>query len=235
MHNATSVATTKRLDYYVPDIEFDVAYSSGLWSNDSMLSPSCSTGNCTWAKFQSSGICSQCSDITKSMELKCEKIANVSVSTNLDPDFILQDVTVTCHLAPPQGNPTQFDLGFLFRSSISAFSSSWLSYNTKGVSWHVFSAYLDFIDHGDFNETLTHPSNQSFTWPGNPLMVVAYAEIGYNKDYLESDFIGGIRVDKVTECSLELCLLEYEVSVQDGTPDVITSALDYGQLFWRNK
>lgn len=33
-------------------------------------------------------------------------------------------------------------------------------------------------------------------------MVIAYAEIGYNEDYLHSDLIGGIKVDKVTECSL---------------------------------
>jgi hypothetical protein len=65
-------------------------------------------------------------------------------------------------------------------------------------------------------------------------MVIAYAEIGYNEDYLYSDFIDGIRVDKATECSLEICLLEYEVSVENGSPDVIPTVLDYGQLFWRN-
>ncbi|CAI7583420.1 unnamed protein product [Penicillium pancosmium] len=65
-------------------------------------------------------------------------------------------------------------------------------------------------------------------------MVVAYAETGYNEDYLDSDFISGIRVDKATQCSLELCLLEYEVSVENGTPNVTTSVLDYGHLFRKN-
>jgi hypothetical protein len=65
-------------------------------------------------------------------------------------------------------------------------------------------------------------------------MVIAYAEIGYNEDYIHADILSGIRIDKATECSLELCLLEYDVSVENGTPNMTTSALDYGQLFWRN-
>ncbi|KAJ5770303.1 uncharacterized protein N7511_002354 [Penicillium nucicola] len=67
-------------------------------------------------------------------------------------------------------------------------------------------------------------------------MVVAYAEIEYDEDYLgpDSDLIGGMKVDKVTQCSLELCVLEHDVSVEDGTPEINTSVLDYGQLLWRN-
>lgn len=64
-------------------------------------------------------------------------------------------------------------------------------------------------------------------------MVITYSEIGYNEDYLHSDLIGGIKVDKVTECSLDICLLDYEMSVQNGKPDIITSVIDHGRLFWR--
>ncbi|CAG8376837.1 unnamed protein product [Penicillium salamii] len=232
----TSVAIAKKLDYFVPTIEYDSVYSSGLWSEseDNELSPSCPSGNCTWKKFQSSGMCSQCSEITESVDLKCEKIVNDTIHFPHSDDTH-QDTNVTCHLTPPQGNSTQFDLNFSFYPASSGEEGpGWWHYNTKGLSWHVFSAWADKVWDGGIWMLRPHTYLPPFTWPGDPLMVIAYAEIGYNAEYLDSDLLSGIKVDKATECSLELCLLEYEVSVQNGTQDIITSVLDYGQLLWRN-
>ncbi|KAJ5496156.1 terpenoid synthase [Penicillium fimorum] len=69
-------------------------------------------------------------------------------------------------------------------------------------------------------------------------MALTYAEIGYDEEYPGSNLIGGLKINKVTECSLELCLLENEVSVENGRPDIITPVLDYGQgmdLHWTNQ
>ncbi|CAG8301308.1 unnamed protein product [Penicillium salamii] len=106
MKNSTSVAIAKKLDYFVPTIEYDSVYSSGLWSEseDNELSPSCPSGNCTWKKFQSSGMCSQCSEITESVDLKCEKIVNDTIHFPHSDDTH-QDTNVTCHLTPTR----QFD------------------------------------------------------------------------------------------------------------------------------
>lgn len=216
--------TAKRLEFFAPDMEYDFVYTSGLWSDDTMLSPSCPSGNCTWSKFRSSGMCSQCSDITNSMNLECENTGNISHPIQ-EINETSQLINVTCHLTPPQGNPTQFTQTFYF----SSLSES--SYKTSGVSCNIFSAW----DPNDMSSRLGYTGSRPFTWPGNPLVVVAYVETGYNEDYLHSDFISGIKVEKATECSLELCLLENEISVENGTPDMITSVLDYGELFWRSR
>ena len=227
-HRSTSIAIAKRLDYFAPSIDWKFIYSSGLWSEDTLLSPSCSTGNCTWSNFQSSGMCSQCTDITESMDLKCEQTG--SDSFFLPEDAIsVQALNATCQLSPPQGNSTQFDVRFQFSSSPSTPIANSIAYESIGTSWHIFSAYSK-----DMNIRYPETQTQPFTWPGDPLMVIGYAEIGYDQDFLNSDFVKGIRVDKVAECSLELCLLENKLSVRNGSPDLITSALDYGRLFWEN-
>lgn len=51
IHSETSGATTKIVDYFAPAINYDSVYSTGLWSGDNMLDPSCPSGNCTWPKF----------------------------------------------------------------------------------------------------------------------------------------------------------------------------------------
>ncbi|CAG8947796.1 unnamed protein product [Penicillium salamii] len=223
MPNGNAIA--KRLEFFAPDMEYDFVYTSGLWSDDTMLSPSCPSGNCTWSKFRSSGMCSQCSDITNSMNIECENMGNISRPIQGTTNETSQLINVTCHLTPPQGNPTQFTQTFYF----SSLSES--SYKTSGVSWNIFSAW----DPNNMSSRLGYTGSRPFTWPGNPLVVVAYVETGYNEDYLHSDFISGIKVEKATECSLELCLLEYEISVENGIPDMITSVLDYGELFWRSR
>ncbi|KAJ5750761.1 hypothetical protein N7533_007789 [Penicillium manginii] len=223
IHGGTDVATTKMLDYFAMGVNYDLVYSSGLWSdNDIVLSSSCSSGNCNWQKFQSSGMCSQCSDVTKSMDLECNLTANETSAGNFTQGS--RYINVTCLLTPPQGKSTQFHV----HSSYVALSPPVWTYETGGLSWHVFSAY------DSYGLDLDQTKNQPFNGLGDPLMVIAYAEIGYNEDYIYSDFISGIKVDKATVCSLELCLLEYDVSVKNGTPDVVTSVLDYGQLLWRN-
>ncbi|CAG8390446.1 unnamed protein product [Penicillium salamii] len=222
-----SPAITKRLGYFTPDLDYNTVYSTGLWSEDTILSPDCPSGNCTWSKFQSSGMCSQCSDITQSVDLKCGIVSDNSNTTKYST---VREVDVKCDLVPPQGNTNQFNLDFLFVASkdTSLENLSWYNYLTRKLSWHILSAY-------DFNAYNVRPQtkNQPFASPSDPLMVIGYAEIGYNEDYIDSDLIGGIRVDKATQCSLELCVLEYDVFVKNGTPNVTTSVVDYGELFWK--
>ncbi|CAG8948572.1 unnamed protein product [Penicillium salamii] len=223
-----SPAITKRLGYFTPDLDYSTVYATGLWSEDTILSPDCPTGNCTWSKFQSSGMCSQCSDITQSVDLKCG-IVNDNSTKNSSLRSTFRQVDVKCDLVPPQGNTNHFNQEFSFYAKDD--KRSWSSYPTRKLSWHILSAY-------DFNAYNIRPQtkNQPFASPSDPLMVIGYAEIGYNEDYIvsiDSDFEKGIRVDKATQCSLELCVLEYDVSVKNGTPNVTTSVVDYGELFWK--
>ncbi|OQE20445.1 hypothetical protein PENSTE_c013G03884 [Penicillium steckii] len=211
----------KKLEYFIPSIDYAFVFPSGFWSDsdNTILNPRCSSGNCTWLPFQSSGMCSQCSDITNSMDLQCVLPENFSASIEDLGDW---SVNATCHLTPPQGNSTRFTIPFYFSSSPPVVKT----YDTARISWHIFS------DFDTENLYVDQTQNGKFVWPGDPLMVVAYAEIGYNEDYLYSEFASGIRVDKVTQCSLELCLLEYDIVVENGIADIHTSVLDYGELFW---
>lgn len=226
--DGTNLAIAKRLGYFTPDLDYSTVYSTGFWSEDTLLSPDCPSGNCTWSKFQSSGLCSQCSDITQSVDLKCEIIDEVTNTSNV---FSNPFAFVQCDLAPPQGNTNKFDLMFDLSASDSSSLKNWSSYthSTRKLSWHILSAF-------DFNDYKTSPQtkNQPFASPSDPLMVIGYAEIGYNQDYIDSDWINGIQVEKATQCSLELCVLDYDVSVKNGIPNVTTSVADYGELFWRN-
>jgi hypothetical protein len=74
--NGAGVALTKRLDYFAPEaneVQWELAWPSGIWSDDSIFHPTCSSENCTWPRYRSVEMCSQCADITTSVALDCYK------------------------------------------------------------------------------------------------------------------------------------------------------------------
>lgn len=63
-------------------LDWENAFGQGLWSHENYdVSPLCSSGNCIWEEFSSVGICSQCSDMTSSAQLKCN-LGNATTWTN---------------------------------------------------------------------------------------------------------------------------------------------------------
>lgn len=218
MQNNTSFAIAKKLDYFITEIEYPALISTGIWSDDITPSPpKCSSGNCTWPNFQSVGICSQCSDITDSTDLECE-IGDDNPNLTSESGEKFRSVNVTCYITAPQGETIYIDQEFRLSSKNS-------TYQTSTLTWPLFA--MEFEDSPKF----VWSDNQRTS---NPLIVIAYSELGYNENNLDSDFLGGISIVKATQCSLELCLLEYEISVENGIPNTVSSVLNYGQLFYRN-
>lgn len=64
--------------------------------NSSIVSATCATGNCTFANFQSIGLCTKCRDATSSVQSLCD-----TSSMSLEHEFPGTDLTIVGPLAPP--------------------------------------------------------------------------------------------------------------------------------------
>ncbi|KAJ5177547.1 uncharacterized protein N7500_000246 [Penicillium coprophilum] len=231
IHDDTGVAVTKRLKHFVPDaseVEWDLAWVSGIWSNDNMFHPTCSSVNCTWPRYRSIEVCSQCADITTSVSLDCHKDdRDDSFWNKYDHETESYNYNASCHLAHPQGTSTDFHVkfGMAYKSP-----SAGRVGIPENITWYVYSAFDQNAD----IRVYQHIENLTFAEVANPLAVFALAKVGYNSTYFDSDPIKGIKLDKVTECSLAYCLNEHDDSVTNGVRMANISTIDYGQLFWRH-
>ncbi|CAG8380063.1 unnamed protein product [Penicillium salamii] len=224
MGDGTGVATTKRLKHFTPiqdDMQWASAYSSGVWSDDNLFHPNCPTGNCTWSPFKSLSLCTKCGDITTETAFSCHRKHNETYSDNKREHF-----NATCSVKIPHGDSTVMDSQFFISKD-----SPRVKFG-QNITWHVHSA-CDETDLGVVSDKRV--DNLTFAGVTNPLMVYAYAQVGYDIHSVNaSDPISGFRLRNVTECSLAICLSDWNVSVSDGNPTIKTSNVDYGVMFWRN-
>ncbi|KAJ5462478.1 hypothetical protein N7530_010683 [Penicillium desertorum] len=233
--DGTGLARTKRLKSFVPgetQAQWNMAYLSGLWSDDNLYHPQCSSGNCTWPVFRSVGMCSKCADITTSVGFKCRKYQryNESYYNQLNSESQSSNFHVSCHIIPKLGQSTVTNSSFAIAYANQSDNFQNVDFQ-QNITWLVYTGFND----GSSGDIIQHVDNFTFTGIINPLMVFAYAEIGYNSIYINSsDPFKGLTLDKATECSLALCLSDWKISVDKGTTLLEASNIDYGQLDWKN-
>ncbi|RHZ55393.1 hypothetical protein CDV55_105242 [Aspergillus turcosus] len=203
----------------------------GLWSSEDMnLPPKCSSGNCTWDTFPSIGICSQCADLTSIAKLSCSLPG---------PD---ETFNKTCHIALPHPWVGE-DLvsgDTIVPGSFSISSSYGIMTMPDVVIWERFS--VQDLDESDeafesdpdllFSEDPQHP-NSTFAGVNNPLVAYAYAEMEMKRGHLSNNTptSDNVILSKVTECSLSVCLRQYNISVTNGDASINTSIPDLGVTY----
>ncbi|KAJ9485191.1 hypothetical protein VN97_g8163 [Penicillium thymicola] len=233
--DGTGVAVTKKLKFFVPyaaRIQWNIAYSSGVWSDDNLFHATCSSGNCTWPVFRSVGVCSKCADITPSVAFDCHKNPrdNETHWNYMDREAQAHYFNASCHVTPPLGQSTVVNSSFTIGYANQSTHRQGVDFQ-QNITWLVYSGFVPDAS----VEFIQHVDNSTFMGVTNPLMVLAYVKIGYESAFLNlSDPIKGLKVDRVTECSLAICLGDWQISVNQGTTMAEASNIDYGQLFWRN-
>ncbi|CAG8424886.1 unnamed protein product [Penicillium salamii] len=67
-------------------------------------------------------------------------------------------------------------------------------------------------------------------------MVISHAQMEYDPTFFNtSDPVRGLKIKKMTGCSLALCLGDWRIWVNEGTTQAEASAIEFGHLFWRHK
>ncbi|KAL2839515.1 hypothetical protein BJY01DRAFT_250469 [Aspergillus pseudoustus] len=187
---------------------------TGMWGSDFEVEPTCPSGNCTWPSFESVGMCSRCEDITTQVKFdNCNGTMDTTETGTPQP--------IWCDIVLPQGNY----IGDTYRAVTNL--------NINSVQWSLdFPAHMVWVP--DYQ--ISAGSNETYAGIQNPLVVVAYAQLGLVHDTNETDTpafdpAAALRITNVTQCAMSLCTRTYDIAVSDGIPTINVSAPTFGKVF----
>lgn len=178
-------------------------------------------------------MCTKCDDVnTESILLHCDRkpYINQTYTEWLNGATGSDHFESSCHISSPFGNFTFADASFTIGNK-GRDDDHRVVYFPKHTTWHAYSGFdpLAPVDEAD------HTDNFTFAGVTNPLMVVAHAQMEYDTTFPNaSDPVRGLKIKKITGCSLALCLSDWRISVNDGTTQAEASAIEFGDMFWRH-
>lgn len=223
--DGSGIAVTRSLGQFTPSVlqsEWGVAYLTGVWSDDNLYQPQCSSGNCTWPVFRSVGVCSKCADITRSSKLHC----------NVTDDLRLLNGTLNgvCQITPPLGVSKNVTFSLQLPSSTGPDFDAQLSFGNN-VTWAAYEEAKYEV----MNLSGSHADTFTSAGVTSPLLVYDFAQLEYDFEFLQSSKpVDGFKLKEMTECSLAICLSDWKVSVTKGNVIQELSNIDYGELVWKN-
>ncbi|KAL3467196.1 hypothetical protein BJX64DRAFT_192179 [Aspergillus heterothallicus] len=187
---------------------------TGMWGSDFEVQPTCSSGNCTWPAFESVGMCSQCEDITTQARFESCNGTIDTTETGVPPP-------VLCDIVVPEGN------------YLGTKEPVTINMNIQTPQWSLdFPGHVVWVpDYQVFTD-----SNKTYAGIENPLVAVAYAQLGLVNPTNASDTptfdpSTALEIKNVTQCAMSLCTRTYSISVADGIPNIRTSPPTYGKVF----
>ncbi|KAJ5094581.1 hypothetical protein N7456_010442 [Penicillium angulare] len=203
------------------------AFTHGFFSGQSFnVTPSCSTGNCTWDTFQSVGICSSCVNATNQIWTDCE-LPSMSASFNK-----------TCSISLADSAVHTFNVDFNLTSDLTAKNGADAAKAIlqRRIIWQP----IDMGYHrnnlevrvGEFINTFDL-TNLTVAGVKNPMVTIAYLELALNTTGMthNTSLSDALVIKNATACSLSTCLRDYHVRVKDGTPTVRTENNDFGTIY----
>lgn len=230
----SSAAAAQQVTYILPYGSLDEYWSivfTAQWADNAaeIPTPACPTGNCTWPPFESVGLCRKCEDITASTKLECDPI-----SLNTSAEYLHK--AQSCSVIPPQGqsNGVTITYSSTHNSGIPVFDKRgdddlWFEVIFPQISvWSPFG--LGFGPDAIFN-------NYSYAGLLNPQTVIAQAEFGLTQNYAlrstpQLDIGKDLKIKRVMQCALSLCLQTYDVSILNGAVSSNVTSVDYGEIFY---
>ncbi|KAH9908155.1 hypothetical protein F4778DRAFT_798137 [Xylariomycetidae sp. FL2044] len=208
-------------DLYPEIRAVDSIVSSALWDlsgdDDGRPSAQCSTGNCTWAEFDSLAICSTCQNVTTS------EIGLPDCSLNWNRSEVEQAIEQTRHTQsyvhvekncslqlppnfPCKGFPDLHIVGDIEKSA----SGSYYYPFSLTYPAHIFASSTDhepFMvqNEGGHIHIPEDPNLQS-----TPLAILPFCSIGIER---ENDILS---IKQATTCQLNPCVRRYSFSITNG-------------------
>ncbi|KAL4887793.1 hypothetical protein BDV59DRAFT_196983 [Aspergillus ambiguus] len=219
----SSAAAAQQVTYILPDGSVDEPSSivfSAQWADNvgDIPTPACPTGNCTWPAFESIGLCRKCEDITASTILECDPI-----SLNTSAEYWHK--TQSCSVIPPQGQSESITITY---SSTHSDGIPVINKRDDGDLWFdvmfpqhsVWSPFgLGFGPDAIFNNysyAAEFSITANYTLRSTP-------QLNVGKD---------LKIKKVTQCALSLCLQTYNISLLNGVVSSNVISVDYGEIFY---
>jgi hypothetical protein len=187
---------------------------TGMWGSDFEVDPTCPSGNCTWPAFESVGMCAQCEDMTAVAVLgDCDGTLDTTSTGTPDP--------VTCQIMLPDGN------------YLGVNQSVEVNLGVNSVQWTLdFPAHVVWV----VDSQVSFMSNSVYSGLENPLVAVAYAQIGLVQETNEADTPAfdpatALQLKSVTQCAMSLCTRTYNIAVTGGVSSINVSEPTYGKFF----
>ncbi|KIX09221.1 uncharacterized protein Z518_00300 [Rhinocladiella mackenziei CBS 650.93] len=198
------------------DYKWVAAINAGIWSSSFNRNPSCASGNCTWPRFHSIDWCSRCDDVTSTLDIGdgCSILINDTAPVNTI-------VNTTCNISLPKGAPYVMDLSKTYNPNFTVTPSlqlsPWVVSYSVGMSWQLDSTIPG---------TKNFSAENIYLNVSRPAIALAYAEGELAYDDLSKK--GYFRVTEATECIMNPCVREIEVTVRKGQVVAETISTDYG-------
>ncbi|KAJ9500661.1 hypothetical protein H2202_003877 [Exophiala xenobiotica] len=216
--NASSAVTRQARAFAIGgmDAKFVSAMNAGVWSGASSFAPTpaCPSGNCTWPSFSTVGWCSKCETFdTKNVAVRgCE----IPTPANLTS-------ASQCHVELPDGNLVPIPM------------KAWMASDNRGDWWvqpvNVVASTL-YARRATYDTYLEDPFPNSKTFLGvtSPQLAMAFVSLDPKGEYLGSDQ-QPLKVNTTQECVLDLCFLDYNVSVKGGVLETKVLRAQHGIQF----
>lgn len=205
------------------DGELANAFLQGFFSSRNFnVPPQCSTGNCTWDRFASVGICSRCADITPTLTLDC------------DLPSTAKSFKRTCSISMPGVDDYKFNT-FL---DVGEYADPELRLPLQ-IIWQPINLYSHSIQVARDDEVLQWFEIPNITMAGvkNPLTAVAYLELELNETRISHNGSApetwklDLSIKRAIGCSLSTCLRDYSVSMENGAASIQTQNVDFGTIY----
>ncbi|KAK5046366.1 hypothetical protein LTR84_008167 [Exophiala bonariae] len=164
----------------------------GIFQSDdiSKMKFNCPSGNCTWPELTTLGVCSQCFNVTDSLEESCGKTDIEYIAPNGDGNSNSTASVPYCNYTLPNG----LQLHGISNDMVIAIQNS--------GNWN------NSIHFSDSNNTIGVLSSIKSTWTSLPAQW----------DFLNSGMVFATAPDAwtATECALSYCVQKYNTSVERG-------------------
>jgi hypothetical protein len=199
------------------------AVDTGIRSNPEQYAqkPSCSSGNCTWAEYSTTGWCSKCQDAMPYVKLNDCDLSGY----NFDVDPLNR--TGSCSIDFGHGDTVQ-----VLSPPQSIYQNN-TGFNTQSYTYNVSTLSTAVVwPLGLLNSNYSMPlDNKTYAGATNP--IVALGNVHLKRCNEVAEFSGldeGLCITYAEECVLSLCTTLVETSVENGTPKIAFNDEDYGCL-----
>ncbi|KPI35294.1 uncharacterized protein AB675_3732 [Cyphellophora attinorum] len=219
---STGVLTSKANAFFMTESAFRTqAISNAIYGNidDFGRRPSCPSGNCTWAPFDSLGWCSKCEDMTSEVNTD-DCTWSFSSLSDLDPS--VGEYTGACNISFGKGNslPLQWSVSLTNATRPTTGSTSVWTFNIDNEAiWTIAQST-------DFARPSPNATYLSVSWPQ---LVLGYLRMDFADPSAPEK---GATLSKATQCVLSYCTTTDTVRVAgSGVHQQNRSEPNFGTVF----
>lgn len=221
--HSTASSTPQAYGFFIDSLTSDIsaAVTTGLWSDSIEYPVTCPATNCSWGIVKNIGWCSQCQEVKSRVIKNCSSIFTEKDFAGLNR----QDETL---LSRPCG--IEVDGWSVYTWDMEAAAVSFndtdekrqelnlLTNLTTNAVWKMYSTWGN-------GGTRTWPNGVNITNNPDPMLALASASMTYEANS------GNMSIQNAQVCTLDICELDYYVSVDTSIPTNVLVTKKYGKKF----